>query len=902
MISLGLLAAAAGFSYLFYVELTKTAEITGVIPVGKVVEVQGQAQRRHSQHNRWGSLKGEEAVYDRDAIRTATGSKAVLLLNIPGEVEGERTDEITLGADTVIILDLAGEVRSIEFQSGDLSAAGSGGLVVRAEDTVVAVDDGAVILSREEGLRTEVSVTEGEATVESGGERTVLDTESVLSIDEERGETRKEQVLAIPTNPRPNSLLLTYGEKREVNFSWEILTGWENPVLEASLNPNFLGNDVFQANGDGATTVELSPGLWYWRLKEQNSNESGPVWSFSLEQERLPKPLAPAEGISIPFRENSPDIPLQWERSWFADAYRVEVASDPNFTNPVLNRVVNGSSLLISNLNEGDWWWRVWPIHQRGLPENVNQLPIGTFQLEQQETYAPVQLISPGEEAELLALDVRDGIPFRWKGEDSLGIYRIQVAQDPEFSTPIADVSGTETWKTLLPGAQDGEYWWRVEGQSSDGTPIPVSQTRRFTIAPLTGSVELLAPSPGGVEEWEPYAPYTFLWRSAVPGMARFLLDRVVNTRTGERSRIIESLVQGERYTAPIPGEGTYVWQVIILDNSGRVLTESPLGDFRLQARFAAPRIEAPRNGSTLDFVGETELRASWDPVPGALSYRTRLSGPRGYEVEEELNAVEQSFSLPLSAEPGDYVFEVTALKEDAPRQSETTRSSFQINRIVRYAPAIPERPFDGQNIDGLTVLRQGVRLSWRQNPALGRWTVELDNGEVTRLYQTTVPSLQLDGLTAGQYRWRVLSRDELGREAPEGPSAGFRIAELPIPSAPRNLRPGNGENVDMTGQNSLTFSWTGQETQNTYDLTIYSSDGTTALYRETGLRGNQFVLEDLSALSEGSFSWAVRASQEIADVNLVQFSPWTQERFTLSVNIGNQAPTILSEELQYAP
>ena len=101
------------------------------------------------------------------------------------------------------------------------------------------------------------------------------------------------------------------------------------------------------------------------------------------------------------------------------------------------------------------------------------------------------------------------------------------------------------------------------------------------------------------------------------------------------------------------------------------------------------------------------------------------------------------------------------------------------MENLVRYAAAVPTAPADGSTIGALRALRDGVTLTWRQTPPLGRWTVELDNGRVTRLYRTTEPRLVLEGLDAGTYRWLIRSDDGLGQKAPDSRSSGFTIAAL---------------------------------------------------------------------------------------------------------------------------
>jgi len=624
---------------------------------------------------------------------------------------------------------------------------------------------------------------------------------------------------------------------------------------------------------------------------------------FTVDTERPVDPVSPADRLIIPFRGDAPVVSLQWNRGWFADSYRVEMARSSAFTEVPVVRDVTGSSVLIEDLAAGTWWWRVTPGYRRGLLDAPRSPQVRSFVLEQRTGHDPVRLVSPADGARLSGLEVREGIPFRWQSQDGLVSYRIRVSRNEGFTDVVAESDGPENWRTLLPAAEPDVYWWRVDGTSTDGLPVPESAVRRFEVQPITGSVELLDPAPGETKELEPFSSHTFLWRSGVPGTARFTLER----RDAEaRTRIIESLVNGESFTAPLPGEGTYVWSIQILDERGRPLVESPEGRFRLRSEFRAPTLVRPRPGDSVELVGATSLELGWNPSPGADAYRVVLRGPDGsiYGRDDRVSGLEREFSLPSAASPGRYEVELTALRDNPPagasRSSETASYGFDIGSLVAYSAAVPVSPADGARIDALTALRSGVTLSWRQDPPLGRWTVELDNGAVTRLYQTTEPRLVLEGLDAAAYTWRIRSRDSFGQEAPDSRVARFTVTDLPAPPTPRVISPSPGENIDMTGARSLVFSWDRADGAEFYDLALYVEGSDEPLLRENGLRGTAYAVENLRILDVGDFVLDLRARTEYEDVGVTRTSPAARVPFSLSVNIASEAPKILTDELQY--
>ena len=907
LVSLVLVGISAFFARQFYLELTQSVENVDGVVVGEVLEIRGQVQRRYEDQSRWGSLKGNETLYNLDAIRTYSSSGAEIILLTYDDEGVSKKDTIILGQDTYIILDLLGEARNINFVGGDISASGSGGLTVSAEGTVVSVDDGSVNLSREEGRQTSVTVTEGEARVITGEGETVVGTESKILIDEGTGSTKREQVAVVPTLPKSNALLLTYGTERRVNFAWDLLAEWEKPVLEVSSNPAFSEESapVVKQPANENAVLTLTPGVWYWRLGDESTGEKGPMNIFTVDMERPADPVSPANELTIPFRGEAPAVNLQWNRAWFADSYTVEVSRNAAFTEIQRTREITGSSLLLEELTAGSWWWRVKPNYRRGLLDTPRTPAIRQFVLEHRVGHDPVTLISPANGSELSGLDVREGIPFRWKNQEGLVSYRVLVAQDSNFSVPTADSDGPENWRLLLTAPKPATYWWKVEATSADGLPVPQSEIRSFTVKPVTGSVELVDPAPGATKELEPYSPYTFVWRSGIPGTARFQLTRFDTGNT--RTKIIESLINGETFTAPIPGEGTYAWRIQILDEGGRMIVESQEARFSLRTGFSAPILRNPRPGDSISLIGSDSLILQWDPEPAADAYSVVLKAPNGSVVDRDdrVLGLEREFTVAPSSGPGSYSVELTSIRDNPPagaaRMSESRTYRFDISNLVGYSAAVPVSPAGGAFIDGLSALKNGILLRWTQNPSLGRWTVEVDNGTVTRLYQTTEPSLKLEGLDSGRYSWKIRSRDGFGREAPDSRIAVFTVGAIPNPEAPVLTSPGYGEKVDMTGAKNLVFSWNPVPNAEFYDLALYAVGSETPLFRKNDLTETTFILENLRILDVGDFKVALRARIEYEDVGMSKASSVSETPFSLSVNIGNKAPTILTDELQYA-
>ena len=911
LLYLALLATTGFFGWRFLTSVNSVVENTGGIEVGSIAVVEGRVERRFDRQTRWGTVAAAETLYNLDAVRTTGVSRTVLRLDYLTEAGELKQDELILGPDTYIVLDLLGASRNIVFEGGDLTATGEEGLTVTAGETVIAAVDGAVNLERQDGQETNVSVTDGEAIVTTAAGREVVNTERALTVNEETGFSTRVDVAVNPRLPTANALLLTYGRTRQVDFLWDQFADWSNPEVEVSTEAGFDGtvSEILRVSGSGSATLELPPDQWFWRVRDRVTGAAGPVMVFTVDSDRPPEPFSPAAATVIPFRGDSHKVSLQWRRAYYADAYTVELSRSEGFNSILLSAETSGGTTSIEVPSEGDWYWRVIPEYQRAVLDSSPAAPESSFTMERLTGHNAPQLIVPADGQGFSTLEIRsgNGIDFRWQSNPEMVDYRVEVAGDPDFGSVVALSDAPENFRKLLPAIDDGTYYWRVFATSRDGQPVPVSETRSLTVRPIIGSVELVDPSPGEVKEVDSYASHSFLWRSSIPGRARFRLERITDPVSDARSRIIESLVEGDSFTAPLPGDGSYAWNIQILDDSGRILVTSPEARFQVRSSFGPPVLTGPLPGSTVSFVGTTSVPLTWDPSPGADAYQVIFRAPDGTIIgrDDRVAGLEVEFNLPESVGAGEYTVELSSLRNNPPTGASARSGSatyrFRVGELVRYAAAVPTFPANGAFLNGLDVISNGLTLRWSQEPSLGRWTVELDNGRAARLYRTNQPFLQLDELQAGTYTWRISSSDGLGQDAPESITTRFTVGSVPEPGPPVVISPASGENRDMTGADRLVFDWQDSDDADLWDLVLYVSGSDEPILRRNGITESRFVLRNLRILDVGDYVLELRARRDYEDIGLNQTSRATRVPFTLSLSISGDAPDILTEELQYA-
>ncbi len=873
--------------------------------VGEIVSLHGQVQRRLNRQLQWNNLVPQEPIYSMDALRTGERSSAVISLMSRDDDGNEVFSEIQLGAGTYIILELTENTRNIAFIGGNISAARAQGLTLSTEDTIVEAGAGSVNLARAEGQETSIQVTEGVAGVLIEGNRTTIDTESVLKIDEDSGQASEIQVAVLPTAPKSNALLLTYNPPRQVDFSWELFADWDNPVLEISLEPNFKDEAIRRVGAENFATLDIEPGQWYWRVRDDDSGESGLIDIFTVGTERLAAPISPSHDISIPYQGDATSINFQWGSASYADSYTLEIADNPLFANKQVFRDVEANAILVNELVAGQWWWRVLPHYRRGEIDEEILPDSWIFSLERQSGYEQIALLAPFNNHTFSSMEVMDGVGFRWQNQKGIISYKIDISQDPDFNQLIASDENPANWRTLLESPAPGTYYWRVEATAADNQPVPASRVQRFDIEPLTSAIELIDPGSGEIKRIEPYAAYSFIWRSQVEGNYQFILQRLIGNT---KHRVIESLTREQSFTVPLPGTGTYIWKVQLLDKDGNPLIESPESSFDVIGLFEPPDLLVPSPGEHISLRGSTDFRLNWTSVPGADAYSAVLTSPNGTIIGRNNRVESTKWELTLPGTPitGTYKVELTSIQDNPLRGagdnlSQSAKFLFFIDEVLLYNAAVPILPNNNNVFRLETILRDGILLRWNQYPLLDRWTVELNNGSFTQLVQSAIPQVVLNNLIPGEYSWLVRSWDENGIEAPVSRINRFTIRDFPVPPPPIVNAPASGSDIDMTGAKNLRFEWQDFPGVDYYNMVLYKEESRVPILQEKGITRSSYVLNNLKILNAGNFVLEVTAYNEYAEAGAIRISETTRVPFSLSVRIPKKAPKILTDEFLYA-
>ncbi len=320
--------------------------------------------------------------------------------------------------------------------------------------------------------------------------------------------------------------------------------------------------------------------------------------------------IAPSDGVTVPV-----SLTLTWNLEEDATKYRVQVATDSNFTNLVVHdSTVAVSSRLVSGLSGSTtYYWRV---------SAGNNLGWGAYSTRRsfitEATGNPPgipTLISPADGASGQPLS----IGFTWSSATDATQYHIQVATDSAFASGIItnDSTLTDTTRTVSGLAYSTAYYWRVRGRNGFGNSI-FTPHRNLTTQdpPVPPMPSLVSPANGATNQ-----PTTLTFRWNVSAAAAQYELQVATDSTFTSGIVFgdSTLTDTSRTVSGLGNDLLHYWRVRAKNVSGSSAF-SGIRNFTTQiAPPPAPTPLSPSNGQTGVTV---PVNISWTASTGASFYR----------------------------------------------------------------------------------------------------------------------------------------------------------------------------------------------------------------------------------------------------------------------------------------
>jgi len=319
------------------------------------------------------------------------------------------------------------------------------------------------------------------------------------------------------TSPGNNTILNT----NVTTFSWSTILDAQNYTLQLDTSDLFTSPSLTTIEGITSTsyllTTELNDDVWYWRVCSYDAaNNQGPYSSpFRLFIDTLapnePSLISPGNNTNL----NTNVTTFSWSAILDAQNYTLQLDISDLFTSPSLitiDGIISTSYLLITELNDGVWYWRVCSFdaaNNQGPSSNPYVLTIDTIPPVVPSLIAPDQIFS------------NDNTPtFSWNIISDAYNYTLQLDTLNLFTTPsLITIEGiTSTSYTLTTLLLEDTWYWRVcafdaannQGSYSSSFTINIDTTAPDINNPddisyyegETGKIVAWSPTDSNLDRW----------------------------------------------------------------------------------------------------------------------------------------------------------------------------------------------------------------------------------------------------------------------------------------------------------------------------------------------------------------------------------------------------------------
>jgi hypothetical protein len=376
----------------------------------------------------------------------------------------------------------------------------------------------------------------------------------------------------------------------------------------AAGNQEVWGDYTYLQNGNVDSTAPVGPAFTWVGYPNPADPTAAATCAFGYPcSDSYLGPLVGSTNARTPL--------FTWKAQSGANSYFVVVAKDANFSNIIDEAFTRIPAYAPRNLTvpttypdeTTTFYWAVLPAASAdghdALPLDLPNSAKGSFQ----KRSTPPGLLSPS------AGQVFAGQPaFRWTPTFGARRYRLQVAADPTFGSPIHDVlTDATSYSSDTTYPADTILYWRVRADDENlrGLTWSATGTFRKTLAAPTGL-------PGNPTKGD--AIPTWSW-NVVPGAVAY--DVSVDLPDGTHKDL-----SGFRTPAMTPvlmyGTGIFHWRV----RATFAKATSGVTPGRYSATYAFTRTIREPSAPHADFSRDHVL-LSWDAKPGARRYRVQISG-----------------------------------------------------------------------------------------------------------------------------------------------------------------------------------------------------------------------------------------------------------------------------------
>ncbi len=591
------------------------------------------AQRKYDREVVWEELENNIPIYNRDTIRTAAASEAVIEL-----ADGTKID---IGENSMIVLNFSGKAADIDFLYGSIRAsqdnsADGAALTIRTDSGAVSLSSGTdVSLAAAEGTPLSLNVTSGQASLIAAGETLALAQNESATLT--GGKVNVSQNPIRLNSPEDGARRFISGKLATELFSWE--TNEPNTVLEISKDASFK-RPLISRRVSNSSREQLAAGLYYWRVRvgsvpgEFRYSETRRLGIFAVSNLVA---ITPANGSVFETVQESAMVNFQFSRNELANGYRLRVSRKADLTEPLINEEIMANSISRA-LPLGEYYWQVSARLPEGAPSA--ETPVQRFSVRKAEADIIPTLRSPRQKQSLNAQALASGgFNFNWVGHPNFKEYQLVIANNRNFTEEILREKTTANFLIVRKELKAGVYFWKITAIDDQGREI-ASEIRTFSVEEAAAIV-LLSPADGS--SFASYSPIDFLWKTeGYQGSWRLLIARDQEFKDVYLKLFPDKM----RYSIALPDPGRYFWRITV-GQEDNMLSSETRSLVITEKTYQTTTLLLPEPNSVIDMSRRDSILFRWKKVEDAeytLTIARQTSGGSVSVFRSILRANEYEF------------------------------------------------------------------------------------------------------------------------------------------------------------------------------------------------------------------------------------------------------------------
>lgn len=504
----------------------KTSDNASGLKLGTLTSTLSVVKTKNALALDWRDASTGNDLTENQLIYTDSASSAEVLFT-----EGSALE---IGENSLVKLKSADKEHSMDLSKGFIRAKLEGNrplkVQMNGEDYLVSGNNADIQINLED-QKGEIGVLTGEIKVEKDGLSESLNPESALEIS---GESFKKKIIYFKgLKPLKSEVKYVLNSPTPVMFEWE-------PVEEAKviISKKSTLERPITAQGGGTSSVNLSTGLYYFRIESEKG--SSLLSSFKIVREGPPQLIRPLDGEEISVLEGEDQLLLQWRNP---ERLNYSLEWDDGELHSLQ---AGGESTVVKIIKGRPFKWRL-KIDSEKRPDAVwsEWQEVNVTFVPHPET--PVDLIPSGVEFQTYEKP-NEKITLSWKSEFS---NEIEI-QDPAGNVSSQKVKG-DSFDYIARLA--GDYSWRVRAVDSHLRSSEWTEWETFKIEDLSDQKN--AEGIQRVQLEKPDQRITFNWEAEEGTVSVFELAK----DSGFKTVVKKVEVSKTEVQVSVPEVGAYYWR-----------------------------------------------------------------------------------------------------------------------------------------------------------------------------------------------------------------------------------------------------------------------------------------------------------------------------------------------------